>query len=53
MMYLLQQGPAETTEYMIMGFVVIFGALIGHVISLVVRRRNLEKELELIESLDE
>ena len=53
MMFLLQQGPAETTDYMILGFVVIFGAILGHVWSLNARRKNMEKELELLKELDE
>ena len=50
---LLQEGPAETTDYMILGFVVIFGTMLAHVISLWVRQRNLEKDIELLEQLEE
>ena len=50
---LLQEGPAETTDYMILGFVVIFGAMLAYVISLWVRNRNLNKDIELLEQLEE
>ena len=49
----LQEGPAETTDYMILGFVVIFGVMLVYVISLWVRRRNLKKDIELLEQLEE
>lgn len=49
---LFQQGPAETTNFMIMGFVVIFGVMALHVWSLNSRRKNLEKDIELIEELN-
>ncbi len=53
LLLLLQEGPAETTDYMILGFVVIFGAMLAYVISLWVRRRNLNKDIELLEQLEE
>ena len=49
----LQQGPAETTNFMILGFVFIFGPMLIHVWSLVARRRNLEKDLALLEELED
>jgi len=51
-MFFLQQGPAETTDYMILGLAVIFVTMLLHVISLRVRRRNLEKDIELLEELE-
>ena len=48
-MYFLQTGPAETTSYMIAGFVVIFGIMLIYVISLFIRRRNLIMELHALE----
>lgn len=52
-MVFLQQGPAETTAYMIAGYTVIFGAMLAYLVSLVVRSRNLHQELELLQELDE
>ncbi|GAB4528589.1 MAG: hypothetical protein Fur0018_14700 [Anaerolineales bacterium] len=47
------QGPAETTGYMIGGYAVIFVVLFAYLFSLAVRRRNLERDFALLESLDE
>ena len=52
-MNLLQVGPADTTSYMIAGFAVIFGVMSLYVLSLVVRKRNLEKDLEVLAELDQ
>ena len=52
-MNLLQVGPAGTTSYMIAGYAVIFGVLLLYVLSLVVRKRNLEKDLEVLAELDQ
>jgi hypothetical protein len=49
---LLQQGPAETTSYMIAGYAVIFGVMLIYLISLVVRRRNLQQDLEVLQDLE-
>jgi len=53
MMTSLAQAPAETTAYMIAGYAVIFGMMLIYVISLFVRRRNLQQDAELLESLQE
>ena len=50
---LLQQGPAETTGYMIFGYVVIFGSMFLYLLSLISRWRNLRKDEELLEDIDE
>lgn len=49
----LQEGPANTNNYMIAGYAVIFGVILIYLISLYVRRRNMEKDLELLEELEE
>lgn len=48
-MIFFQTGTAETTGYMILGFAEIFGALALHLISLRLRRRSLERDLEILE----
>jgi hypothetical protein len=48
---LLQDAPAETTGYMIAGYTMIFGLMLLYLISLVLRRRNLEQDLEVLEDL--
>ncbi len=46
------QAPAETTRYMIAGYVVIFSIMFLYIVSLIVRRRRLERELEMLNELD-
>ena len=48
---LLQEGPANTTSYMIAGYTVIFGVMLLYLISLLVRQRNLQKDLEVLEEI--
>ena len=48
---LLQEGPANTTNYMIAGYAVIFGVMLLFLISLLVRQRNLQKDLEVLEDI--
>jgi len=43
--------PAQTTGYMIAGYIVIFGALISYVISLVVRWKKLSDEKKYLEEM--
>lgn len=47
----LENGPIETTGYMILGFSVIFGVLFLHLWSLRLRRINLNKDLELLKEI--
>ena len=49
---LLQEGPAQTTSYMVAGYVVIFGVMLIYLVSLVVRNRNLHQDLEVLEDLE-
>lgn len=47
------ESTINTVNYFIAGYVVIFGSLIGYVISLLVRWKNLkEEEAILKESID-
>lgn len=52
-MFFLQQPPPDTSAYMIAGYTVIFGAMLIYLISLIVRRRNLEQDIQLLEELEE
>ncbi len=47
---LLQDTP-NTANYLIAGYTILISLLVLYVLSWKVRRRNLEKDLELIESL--
>jgi hypothetical protein len=51
-MIYLQEGPANTTMYMIAGYTVIFGTMLIYLISMIVRRRNLQQDAEMLESLE-
>lgn len=46
---LFQNAPANTTNYMIAGYIVIFGVILLYMLSLVIRQRNLKQELEILE----
>lgn len=50
-MYLLQ-APAETFNYMVLGFSVILGVMALYIISLMIRFRNLSKDLELLDEIE-
>jgi CcmD family protein len=50
---LFQQAPAETTNYLIAGYSVIFGIMFLYIASLVVRTRNLKRQLEMLKELDQ
>lgn len=49
---LLQEGPAETTNYMIMGYTVIFVVLGLYLVSLYIRNRNLKRDAEFYQELE-
>jgi hypothetical protein len=50
---LLLQAPAETTGYMIAGYSVIFGIMFLYIVSLIVRTRNLIREMETLKELEQ
>jgi flagellar biosynthesis/type III secretory pathway M-ring protein FliF/YscJ len=52
-MLFLQQGPAETTIYMVAGYAVIFGFMLIYLVSLIVRRRRMAQDLAALEELEE
>jgi CcmD family protein len=49
----LLQAPAQTTNYMIAGYTVIFSVILLYILSLVLRTRKLERELLLLTELEE
>ena len=49
---ILQQAPAQTTNYMVAGYAVIFSIMFLYVLSLVLRTRRLKQELQMIEELE-
>lgn len=52
MSLLLQEGPAETTGYMVAGYIIIFAIMLGYLASLVIRNRNLKRDLDLLHELE-
>ncbi len=48
----LQNAPADTTSYMLMGFALIFGTIGLYVLSLYVRSRNLKKDLAVLAEVE-
>lgn len=51
-MLFLQEGPADTFSYMVAGYAVIFGVMLIYMVSLSIRRRNLERDLEMLQELE-
>jgi Na+-transporting methylmalonyl-CoA/oxaloacetate decarboxylase gamma subunit len=49
----LQEAPANTFNYMVLGFGVIFVVMSLFIVSLVVRFRNLSRDLELLDDIDD
>lgn len=50
---LFQQTTPNTINYMLLGFAVLLGLPLLYVLSFVLRQRNLERDVELIETLKE
>jgi len=48
-----QQGPAETSVYMVAGYTVIFGFMLLYLVSLIVRRRRMARDLAALEAMEE
>lgn len=49
---LFQPPPAETFDYMVLGFSVILGSMALFLVSLVVRYRNLQRDLDLLKEME-
>jgi hypothetical protein len=49
---MLQQAPAETTRYMVAGYTVIFSVMLLYIISLIIRHRNLKRDLEILNEME-
>ncbi len=46
------QGPADTLNYMIAGYAVIFTIMVIYLASLVIRWRNLRQDQEMLEQVE-
>jgi hypothetical protein len=49
---MLLQAPADTVNFMILGFGVILGTMAIFLVSLVIRFRNLYRDLMLLEEIN-
>ncbi len=47
-----QTLPPDTTFYMWLGYAVIYGGMLLYVLSLALRRRQLQKDLEVLQELE-
>ena len=45
--------PLETTNYMLAGYAVIFGVMLVYLVSLFVRWRNLKRNVQMLQELEE
>lgn len=50
---LIQQGPADTMNFMIMGFSVILGTIVLFILSLYIRFQNLRKDQAVLDEIEE
>ena len=48
---ILQEAPAETSSYMVIGYAVIFTVLAIYLFSMYTRNRNLDQDLQVLEEL--
>ncbi len=51
LMFLLQEGPAQTMGYFIAGYGIIFGVMGIYLITLALRERSLKRDLETLQEL--
>jgi len=52
-MMFLQEGPADTSGYMLFGYAVILVTMAFYIVSIRVRSKNLQKDLELLTEFEE
>lgn len=49
---LLLDEPPDTTSYLILGYVIIGIVGLGYIVTLLVRQRNLHRDLDVLERLE-
>ena len=49
----IQEAPADTFGYMFFGYAVILATMAFYIVSLRVRTKNLQKDLELLTEIEE
>ncbi len=53
LLMLQQEGPANTDGYMAAGYIVVFGVMLIYLLSLMIRHRSLQKDLELLKDIED
>jgi hypothetical protein len=48
-----QQASPDTTAFMVGGYAVIFGVMLIYLVSILIRRRNLDQDLEILEDIED
>ncbi len=48
----LQQAPAETTQYMLAGYIVILSIMLLYIISIFIRHRNLKRDIQTLHEIE-
>lgn len=51
-MLFAQQSPPDTSVYMIAGYAVILGVMLLYLLSLYLRRRNLQQDLKALREIE-
>ncbi|MDK1029059.1 MAG: hypothetical protein QGM50_04100 [Anaerolineae bacterium] len=46
------ETPPDTSGYMIAGYAIAFGVMLIYVLSLIIRYRNLNRDLSMLEEID-
>jgi CcmD family protein len=49
---LLADQPPDTVAYLILGYVIIGAVGLGYIVTLLLRQRNLRRELDVLERLE-
>ena len=50
---IFQSAPPDTTVFMVLGYAIILLVIGGYLASLVIRHRNLQKDLEVLQEIQE
>jgi hypothetical protein len=53
MLYSPLFAPPETTNYMIAGYIVIFGAMALYILTLFLRHKKFEQDIKVLDELDD
>lgn len=46
------ETPPDTSQYMVAGYAIAFGVMLLYVLSLIIRSRNLNRDVSMLEEMD-